>query len=416
MSLPSTSRIQLYPLHMRAEHHGGVCEWVIGRSDTGEFVAVPPVAADAIMLLRDGLTVEETYRRILHDQQVDVDVAAFAGNLVDLGFVAAVDGVPVAGHEPPRSTLPRLRAGHVRWLVGAPFLIVAALLVVAAGLAAAIRPRLLPGYRDLLWSGHTTLVLVGNVAIAWVIIGVHEFGHLATARAYGVGGRVRFSTRLQFLCAQTDVSGIWGAHRRARVVVYLSGIGVNLIIAAAATLTRLLAAPGTVTDRVAAAVSITSLLAVPSQLMMFMRTDLYFLLQDLTGCRNLYADGSAYVRYLARARRRAAPDPTRALPAHERVAVRLYSIALVAGTAICLTVALVVTVPFIVTVVSRASTALTGGDGATGVADALVTFAIIGAYWTVWGAAWWRRHGGRVRRLLPRATPPERHESTPARR
>ncbi|MBW6439287.1 M50 family metallopeptidase [Actinoplanes hulinensis] len=401
---------------MRAEHHGDVCEWVIGRSDTGEFIAVPPVAADTITLLRDGLTVEETRRRILLDHQADVDVASFASDLVELGFVAAVDGVAVPGHEPPRSTLPRMRAQHVRWLVSVPFLTVAALLVVAAGVATAVRPQVLPSYHDLLWSDHTTLVIVGNVIIAWLIVGVHEFGHLATARAYGVGGRVGFATRLQFLCAQTDVSGIWGAPRRARIIVYLSGIGVNLIIAATATLVRLPAAPGTLTDRVAATVSIISLLALPPQLLMFMRTDLYFALQDLTGCRNLYADGSAYLRYLAHPRRRSRHDPTRVLPAHERTAVRLYSIALAMGTAVCLAVALTITLPFAVTVASRTVNAFTAGNSATVMIDAVVTSAIIGTYWTVWGFVWWRRHGGRVRRFFLRTAPAEEFESTPVRR
>ena len=36
------------------------------------------------------------------------------------------------------------------------------------------------------------------------------------------------------------------------------------------------------------------------ELLVFMRTDVYFLVQDLAGCANLYADGSARVRYLAR--------------------------------------------------------------------------------------------------------------------
>ena len=99
---------------------------------------------------------------------------------------------------------------------------------------------------------------------------------------------------------------------------------------------------------------------------------------------------------------RPATDPIGALPAHERVAIRLYSVVLAAGTTICLGVALLVTVPFVVT----AAGALTGGGG-TAVADALVTFAIIGGYWSVWGVAWWRRHVGRVRRLLHRGTTPE---------
>ncbi|MEV4621416.1 hypothetical protein AB0J74_22245 [Asanoa sp. NPDC049573] len=45
------------------------------------------------------------------------------------------------------------------------------------------------------------------------------------------------------------------------------------------------------------------------QFLLFMRTDLYFVLQDLTGSRNLYGDGGAYVRWWAPGRERPTPAP-----------------------------------------------------------------------------------------------------------
>jgi hypothetical protein len=45
---------------------------------------------------------------------------------------------------------------------------------------------------------------------------VHELAHLAAARSLGVPARIGLSTRLFYLVAQTDVSGIWAAPRRAR--------------------------------------------------------------------------------------------------------------------------------------------------------------------------------------------------------
>ncbi len=48
-----------------------------------------------------------------------------------------------------------------------------------------------------------------DAAIGWVLIALHELGHLATARAAGAPARISLGTRLQFLVAQTDVSGVW---------------------------------------------------------------------------------------------------------------------------------------------------------------------------------------------------------------
>ncbi|MBM2616518.1 hypothetical protein JIG36_13220 [Actinoplanes sp. LDG1-06] len=392
--------VRLHPLHMRAEQRGDEREWVVGRVETGEFIAVPPVAADVIMLLRDGLSIDEAHRRIRREQDRDVNVAEFVDSLTELGFVEAVDGVPVPGHEPAPPTFPRLRARHVRWLVSTPFLIAVAALTAAAVVALSTRQELVPSYGDLLWTTRTTPVLLGGIVVAWILIGLHEVGHLATARAFGVNGKISFSTQLQFLVAQTDVSGIWGAPRRARMIVYLSGMGVNVAAASTAILVRVFATPGSLTDRIAALVVITSLLSLPGQLLMFMRTDLYFVLQDLTGCRNLYADGAAYVR---RKLRLSGDDPMPRLPAHERTAVRAYAVALAVGTVLCLGVFAVVSLPFVVAVIGRLAGSLTGDGGAAGLLDALVTFSVSAAYWTLWGRAWWRRHGDRVRRVRRRA-------------
>jgi hypothetical protein len=397
---------------MRAEQRDDSLEWVIGRADTGDFIAVPDVAADVIRLLQEGLTVPEAQEGIRRTQNRDVDVADFVASLVELGFVRTLDGEPVGGGEPIRSTLPRLRANHVRWLVSPPVAWVAAALLVAAVAVVASTPRLLPDYRDLLWTEHTTAVLAGNTVLAWLIIGLHELAHLLTARAAGVGGRVSFGTRLQFLVAQTDVSGIWAAPRARRTAVYLAGIVVNLLIAAAAMVGRTAATPGSLADRLAAAIAILSLLFLPPQLLLFMRTDLYFVLQDLTGCRNLYADGSAHLRSRARRAWRAVTgsgspsvDPLDALPSRERVAVRAYAIVLAAGTAACLAVAAAVTVPFTVSLFVRTFAGLADDHGSTAVADAVLTTLIIGTYWSLWGTAWWRRHGHRVTGVLHRGAP-----------
>lgn len=144
-----------------------------------------------------------------------------------------------------------------------------------------------------------------------------------------------------------------------------------------------------------------SALMIAPQFLLFMRTDLYFVLQDLTGCRNLYADGSAYVRWLARFGRGQRPDPSQALARGERRAVRGYAWVLLFGTAICVTVALVVTVPFAIAVLTTAATRLVEGSASQRV-DGVLTLCVTGGYWTLWAAMWWRRHGHRARALRGR--------------
>ncbi|MGE5156217.1 MAG: hypothetical protein ACM3JP_01835, partial [Betaproteobacteria bacterium] len=362
-AVSGASRLVLHELRCRREARAD--EYVIGRVDTGEFIAVPLIAGDVVELLAAGLTVDEVHDRIRADTGRDIDVAGFADDLIGLGFVSSVDGRAILSPPPPRPTWPRLRPGHVRWLLSWPAAALPALVIVAGALAVAGHPRLLPTYADLLWTTHTSAVLAGNALLGWAIIAAHEVAHLATARSAGVPGRMSLGTRLQFLVAQTDVSGIWAAPRRQRLIVYLAGPTVNLVVAAVAIMARAAAPPGTGVDRVAADLAMLALVLIAPQFLLFMRTDLYFVLQDLTGCRNLYADGSAQIRWWARrARTRlrpgrrdanpTGPDPSAGLAPGERRAVRLYAWLLAIGTTVCLAVAAGVSLPFAVALLSSA--------------------------------------------------------------
>src|SRR5580658_5367929 len=400
------TRVIFRPLSMRKDDEDA---WVIGRVDTGDFAVVPPVAHRAITLLARGCTIGEAAAVLQEETGKEFAVADFVAALDGLGYLAFIDGSARSGPDPVRPSLPWLRPHWLRWLHPAvPWLVLG--LILAAGALMIARPALIPQYHDLVWSRYSGVVLAGDAALGWALVWLHELGHLGTARAAGVPARLSLSTRLQFLVAQTDVSGVWAAPRRIRLTVYLAGIAVNLVISAVCVLVNGLAGLGGEAHSLLAAATLESVLFVPWQLLIFMRTDLYFVIQDLAGCANLYADGSARVSYLARRLRYAAtrggsagrglpPDPARDLRPRERRAVRAYAWLLLCGTAGCAAAAAFITVPATITVVARAIGELTGSSPAAK-ADGAAALAV-GCGWQIfWLRAWWRRHGGRVRPYL----------------
>jgi putative peptide zinc metalloprotease protein len=214
-----------------------------------------------------------------------------------------------------------------------------------------------------------------------------------------VPARITLSTRLQFLAAQTDVSGVWAAPRRTRMTVYLAGMSINICTAAICLLILGLAGPQGLTRHLLAVAVTEALLALPVQFLVFMRTDIYFVLQDLTKCANLYDDGSAYLRYLGgRVTRRSRQlDPSRDYPAPQRRAVRVYSAVLLAGTAVCLGIEFGVTLPALVTLLVRAVSEI--GRNLVGTVDGAVALAILLGFQAVWGTRWWHRHKHQVRAM-----------------
>ena len=396
-----TTRVVLHDLAVRPDRD----EWIVGRMATRTFVALPAAGARAVELLREGRSVTRTEETLRAETGEEFDIADFVGDLTALGFVARIGDRPVPDVEPPRASLPWLRPRHVRLALHPVLPLLVGALLAAALVVLVRRPDLVPGYRDLLWSRHGSVVLLSGAAAGWALLLAHELAHLVTARAAGVPGKMRLGTRLQFLVMQTDISGIELAPRRHRLTAYLAGIALNLSVASSLVLVLAPTEPGTTAHRLLAAALLLALLPLPFQCMVFTRTDLYFVLQDLTGCRDLYGDGLAYARY--RFRRAVRPvrrgprteaardDPSSRLPAHERRAVRIYSVVLVVGTAACLTFMAAVTRPVDLALLARAVRGLGPEHGLAGNADAVTVLVVLGGVNVLWLVTWWRNRRSR---------------------
>jgi putative peptide zinc metalloprotease protein len=405
-SVAAGSRVRLRPLRQRPGGDG----WVIGRIETGDFITVPEVAHRVIALLGEGRTVGDVAGRVRAETGTSFAVADFVAALDELGFVAAIDDQARPDKARPRPSLSWLAPRHVRWLTHPLMPAVVAGFAVAAVVMLALHPALLPSSRVLVWSRRAGLVLAVNAAIAWALILVHEGAHLALARAVGAPARITLGTRLQFLAAQTDVSGVWAAPRRTRMTVYLAGMGIDVCVAGSCLLIAGLAGLHGLARHLLAVAAAETILGLLAQFMVFMRTDIYFVLQDLTGTANLYAEGSAYLRYLGRRATRpirpvraAGEDPSQDYPAARRRAIRLYSALLLAGTAVCLGIEFAVTLPALITLIGHAVSEI--GTTAVATADGGAALAILLGFQVVWASRWHARHWHQVRSATRRHLP-----------
>ncbi|MGI5492073.1 hypothetical protein [Microtetraspora malaysiensis] len=396
-AVTGASRVRLHPLRTRRDGD----DWIVGRVETGDFVSFPDIGQRVIELLAEGGPIDAVAARVAAETGTTVDVADFVAGLIDVGFVAEIDGRLMGETERENPSLPWLKPRHVRWTLrsGVHAGLVALIL---CGLAAlAVQPEIMPSPSIMAWSEFGTVSLVTQIAIAWSLVMLHELAHLCTARAAGVPGRITLGSRLQFLVAQTDVSGVWGEEKRVRMTVYLAGMALDAAIAATGFVLLCVVPPEEGAHTGLSIVVLTQIDAMSFQLLIFMRTDLYFVAQDLAGCRNLYGDGVAYGRYLiARLLGRGGANPLARFSRRERSAVRLYAMLLVLGTVVCLAVATTIVVPALAAIAMPAiGTLLDGGEGAA-VVDAVIVVAVLAGVQGLWARTWWRRHGSRIRRWL----------------
>ncbi|WP_433514891.1 hypothetical protein ACQP2T_04285 [Nonomuraea sp. CA-143628] len=330
----------------------GPDDYVIGNGET--FVNVPGVAAAVIASLDGTRTVAEARARVLTEQGVDVDVDAFLTGLGGAGLLNRPDRPP--------NRWDRIRPHHVAWLFSRPAHAVLILLTACAIAAAIADPGILPSLSALVWSDSLSFA-VAFVAGTWLFVLVHELGHISAARSLGVRAELSLGTRLQFLVAQTRITGIWAVPRRARYRAYLAGMRVDWFLACAATCTLYFVELPLV--RLVVAIGLSQ---IAWQFMFFMRTDVYYAVANASGNKNLMADAQAHLRATLARKARSAKAP---------LSVRVYAWFLVIGRVLGLGFFAVYTVPVTMAVCRQSIAELPGWQP-------VATLALVAAGWLLY--------------------------------
>ena len=118
--------------------------FVVGRADTGRFVALPEVGVAVLELLAAGQTVAQATLAVTPPSASEpVDVLAFARSLVRLGFVRTVDDCAAPGLPERLSGVGVAVRPRLRWLFSRPTAIAAA----SCALGALVLMTTLPAVR-----------------------------------------------------------------------------------------------------------------------------------------------------------------------------------------------------------------------------------------------------------------------------
>src|SRR5262245_61432693 len=207
MSYLATDVVQVYPFTRQQEGD----EVVIGRPETGTFLALPSEAVELLDRLAEGRRlgeVEAEYERIhgLRPDLADLLAVLESKGLVGPGASATGGDTTVAGLPKPV----RYHFGNIPQSVARVFFGPAALALylgtIGVALALLIRePHLVPDRYSLYFADHKTLKLLLVVLVSYGSLFVHEFCHLLAARAVGVKSRFGISHRLWVLVAETDL-------------------------------------------------------------------------------------------------------------------------------------------------------------------------------------------------------------------
>jgi putative peptide zinc metalloprotease protein len=333
------SRVRVHPFTVQQEGE----EFVLGRSG-GAYIAVPGEAIEILETLHGGKTLSEAQELFFerHGERPDLD--EFLVGLAHRGFVEPMGKDDTAPAQAPPLIRPadgEAEGGAIptlaRWLFGRIALTLYTLTILAAGVVIVLHPTIVPGRSSLWFPRHRTLNSVLLLAFTCLSISIHEIGHLLAARSVGVKSRIGIGHRLWVVVAETDLSGLWSVPRRQRYLPLLAGCIVDLVSAAlllfvlfAESIHRLRLSLGL--HQFVSAMIFVELMRLLWQCYLFVRTDFYYVIATLTGCKNLIEDTVAFLRnQLARRMPTIRRIDQSAIPPREMRVVRVYSVIWLAG-------------------------------------------------------------------------------------
>lgn len=318
----------------------------MGRTDTGRFLLLP---ADAVQILDDlaaGSSVGEARQHHERRYGETPDLEDLLTELEEHGFVRPASA-------PAQDTRTRY---HFEWIgrrlaariFGCFTLTAGAMLVLLAAVAIIARPLIVPGWRAAYFPTNTAAGLLFLMLAGLFTTFLHEMGHLVAARARGVSCRFAIGNQLWFLTWETDMTGVWALPRRKRYLPILGGPLVDLFSASAIVVALFAADAGWigVAPRIlqyGRALLFLYLMRMLWQCYFFLRTDFYYALTNLFGCRNLMADTVAYLKNAFHIQR----ADLGAVRAHELRMVRVYAWIWVTGRALAFAMLLFVQLPLL---------------------------------------------------------------------
>lgn len=355
--------IGFHPLAIREEDE----RFIVGRKETGDFIALPKVGGRTLELLLQGNSFQETQSILETEYGVKVDLKGFIDNMIRFGFVQTFDGQPIESKVPPRSNLGWLKPKRVRWLFQWPAMLFYSLLLLSAGLSLITHPQFLPNYRDFIWTSSTTIVFVGNTAWMLINLVMHELAHMIAARSLGIRTRISLGTRLHYLVSHVDVTGLWALPRNKRYRVYMAGIMWDLTPISIAILLLTFAPLSDLTRNILSAIILSNYLKIVWQFRFYLRTDIFFVFQDLMHCHNLHRDAFLYLQsFFARlagvfSRRKRDDSLLRLIHPEERRKVALYAWIMFFGTSLGLLVFISYGIPIVVKILSLAAHSIMQG-------------------------------------------------------
>ncbi len=308
-------------------------EIYLGNTATNSFVITNDYWQTLATILKQPSTISQIAQKMsqTYPHNFPPRVAIFRVKIMILellkhGLIEKIDGQVFTrpenpNHQSPQSFIP------INLLFAKPLLVIYA----GLGLLALVGPwfgsNFQPNYNDFFWHQRLSYSLATFFLLSWILGLSHEYAHYLTAKHFKITSQLSLSNRLMFLTLQTEYQNLHQVKSWQRVLIYAAGIISDLLVIG--LLNGIIIING-VTPLIKQALLI-EWLGISWQFLFFMRTDIYFIVRELTGVDNLFIHSKNYLRHLF-----THTTPPTHTSSQQKIIVSSYAVFMLIGTAIAI--------------------------------------------------------------------------------
>jgi len=268
--------------------------YIVEDTEAGEFYEMPQPCIDAIEMINQSTPLDEieSYLKVNYPNE-QINIPDFVNQLLELDLVSEIDGVELT-----RNTESKNHSGYT-WIpasLGRLFFnqisVKLYILLLAASVAMLLfKPGLFPQYHDLFVFDLMLENVVAWLLITFVLVLLHEFGHVLAVRSENLPARIEVGHRLFFVVLETDMSQVWSLPAEKRNKLYLAGMYFDIAILFGALTAQFFTMEHALLTGLLKLIVLNTFIRLVYQACVYMKTDLYYVIENWTGCYNLMENG-----------------------------------------------------------------------------------------------------------------------------